>query len=380
MKYSPLFALALCSLALTANAQEAELTPAQIISAYRSFKDVGPFSVSVPTVVEVPFTGDVMERSDFAVLNRNTNAFEPSFFRQEAVPSGFSVNADTSSARAMLDGDERTYAEFALPESALGQTRIVLTSKEPVTSSAICLLLDDHVALPLTAEVRAMVDGTEKIFLAKSKMRDCALLFPRTTSQTWTLTFTFGQPLRITELQMIQENVAESVRALRLLAQPAQTYRIYFDPDRRAQPKTGESGNLASAKDVLPVASPAAKPNPEYRIADVDSDGVPDVRDNCVALANADQVDANGNGRGDACDEFDQDGIPNNKDNCPNLPNRDQKDTDGDGVGDVCDTEESRFTERLPWLPWAGMGGAAVILVILFAVTLRSTHKPPSAP
>lgn len=380
MKYSPLFALALCALTLTANAQETPLTPAQIISAYRSFKDVGPFSIAVPTVMEVPFSNESMERSDFAVLNQTTNAFEPSYFRQEAVPSGFSVTADSSSAQAMLDGNYDTYAEFALPENAQGQTRIVLSSREPVTSSSISLLLDDHVALPLTAEVRATVNGAEKILLAKSKMESSTLLFPRTTSQTWTLTLTYGQPLRITELQMIQENVAPSVRALRFLAQPAQTYRIYFDPDRRANPKTGESGDLASAKDVMSVASAATKPNPTYSIADSDGDGIPDIRDNCVGLANPDQVDANGNGRGDLCDDFDQDGLRNEKDNCPNLPNRDQKDTDGDGIGDVCDTEESRITERLPWLPWAGMGGAAVILVVLFALTVRSARKSPSAP
>ena len=34
---------------------------------------------------------------------------------------------------------------------------------------------------------------------------------------------------------------------------------------------------------------------------DTDSDGVPDTIDNCPSVANADQLDANGDGRGDAC-------------------------------------------------------------------------------
>ncbi|MDD5751649.1 MAG: thrombospondin type 3 repeat-containing protein [Candidatus Peribacteraceae bacterium] len=379
MKYSPLFALALCTFALTATAQDTPLTTEQIINAYRSYKDVGALTISVPTVIEVPFQEDAMERFDFAVLNQNTNTFEPSFFRQEAVKSALTASANTASAQAMLDNDPLTYAAFELPENAMGQARIVLSSTEPATSSSLFLQVDNHVALPYTAEVRALVGNEEKILLTNIRMFGPVLLFPRTQSQKWILNFTYAQPLRITELRLNQESTAQSIRALRFLAQPGQSYRIYFDPDRRADPKTGEAGNLASAKDILPVSASAAQRNSTYSIADVDGDGVPDIQDNCVTLANADQMDANGNGRGDACDDFDQDSIPNNKDNCPNLPNRDQKDTDGDGMGDVCDSEESRVTERLPWLPWAGMGAAAVVLVALFALTVRSARKSPSA-
>lgn len=59
--------------------------------------------------------------------------------------------------------------------------------------------------------------------------------------------------------------------------------------------------------------------------ADADSDGIGDYCDNCRELANTDQADADNDGRGDLCD------------NCPATPNFDQKDTDGDGIGDACD-------------------------------------------
>ncbi|MDD5103029.1 MAG: thrombospondin type 3 repeat-containing protein [Candidatus Peribacteraceae bacterium] len=384
MKYIVCSAFAFCLLAMTVQgqAQNALPTPEQVISAYREYKEVGSLSIRVPTVIEVPFNTESIERTDFAVWNQTTGAFEPSFFRQDVAPPLITLSSDTTLLEGtlpnMLDSDERTSAEFRLPEDAQGRLTLTLTSASPVTASSITLLVDDHVALPLTAEIRAVVNGEERIVLASSKLQRSIISFPRTTAQTWTMTLTYGQPLRITELRFNRENATPFIRSLRFLAQPDQTYRIYFNPDRRVSAKVGESGDLASAKDVLPIGGSLPQPNPTYRIADTDGDGVPDVQDNCVSIANPDQQDLNSNGRGDICDDFDQDGIINSKDNCPNLPNRNQKDTDGDHIGDVCDTQESRVTERLPWLPWVGMGGAAAVLVVLVALTLR--RSPPPQP
>jgi hypothetical protein len=59
--------------------------------------------------------------------------------------------------------------------------------------------------------------------------------------------------------------------------------------------------------------------------ADLDVDGVGDVCDNCPEDWNGDQSDADGDGVGDVCD------------NCPDDSNSDQADADNDGEGDVCD-------------------------------------------
>ncbi len=94
---------------------------------------------------------------------------------------------------------------------------------------------------------------------------------------------------------------------------------------------------------------------------DADGDGLPDAADNCPTVFNpirpvdsGAQADFDSDGEGDACDlcpldagtsicsapnpnDTDNDGVLNPSDNCPNTPNADQADADADGKGDVCD-------------------------------------------
>ena len=94
---------------------------------------------------------------------------------------------------------------------------------------------------------------------------------------------------------------------------------------------------VAFGSDPQESTSTPSEPN------DADFDGIADSNDNCPAVANADQADADNDGAGDVCDstpngDDDADGFDNNIDNCPSIPNANQTDTDADGAGDACDS------------------------------------------
>lgn len=74
-------------------------------------------------------------------------------------------------------------------------------------------------------------------------------------------------------------------------------------------------------------------------LTDSDGDGVPDLYDNCVSLANEDQSDFNSDGLGDACSDSDGDGLSDAVELTLFMTDPDDADSDGDGVNDAVELQ-----------------------------------------
>ncbi len=313
-------------------------TPDSDIEAFQMMLSIPKSSIVVPTVVEIPLTGVSLNYKGFLVQEVKTGKFLPSYFKEEYIESPVVITAispETTNPKVLVDADPHTMVDYAFSPQSENKISISLKAEGPVTSSKLILELDSNVALPSTVMIVAVAaDGTEKIVVAEKKLFSEVINFPQTTSDTFVVTFSYGQPLRISELRLVQDKVeSEALRSVRFLMQPNNNYVLYFNPDRTFAINTTEPGNLRDDEGVRVLKRSTPQQNPAYIEADVDGDGVIDIEDNCTSAYNADQ-----------------------------------EDVDSNGVGDECDDEESRLTERYVWVPWVGMGIAFAVLVGLFAL------------
>lgn len=354
-------------------------TPSFVADSFENFRyraEVQFPEIVVPTVVEIDMgvgmdpEGAVLVKSDRAIVHTlpiTTGYSEP-----------LSVDAlsgvDTS---AMHDGAPDTYADFPFQNEGEQTATFTLRSAEPVSADGMKLILDDNVSTPTRIGVSAVEqNGLPRIVVASRPFNGTALSFPETFSAEWIITLNYNQPLRIAEVDLARSSAySRTNHSIRFLAEPGESYLLFIDPahgDTLPAP-VGERPDLSVDRDLALGFINAVESNPHYRERqyDSDEDGVHDGNDNCVTEPNSDQLDVDENGTGDACDDFDRDGYSGALDNCPLATNRMQADSDKDGEGDACDTYDNRFTERNAWVPWLGIGFAALMLAVLIALSLK---------
>ncbi len=350
---------------------------------------------TVPGVVEVPLAGIISDDTE-AILQRSDGSFAPAylFSREEQTRIVYTgaegrvipddprevvrnVTPD-GSPDVLVDGDRTTMLQFEYFDDAVNTATIMVRYERPITTDTFRVYRASNVALPLEVRIRASGDdGEMRNILANTKQYGDQLNFPQTTSDYFEVTFTITQPLRMSEVSFVEQGPRGVTYAVRYLAVPGDAPTLYLGSDRPYGTLSTGGVSLTDERDIEVSGGVAVlAPNPRYEPADTDNDSVPNMRDNCPTIANFDQLDSNGNGEGDMCDDHDRDGIVANKDNCPDTPNRDQRDTDGDEVGDACDGEESRFTEANPWVPWVGVLIAGSVIAGLMVLVVRQERRP----
>jgi hypothetical protein len=90
--------------------------------------------------------------------------------------------------------------------------------------------------------------------------------------------------------------------------------RGVLDANGLAEIDLGDQSKLSNV--IVRIAATDGQPaQAAFKEADTDGDGVPDSRDNCTQVANANQLDSDGDGYGNACDaDLNNDGIVNSLD------------------------------------------------------------------
>jgi len=362
-------------------AQEPEIEPTH----FQQMFTVPAPDILVPTVIEVPLPELLGLRTQFLVVEKSTDTYLASSFQREFAtqPVTTSIQVNGIPRSSLVDDNHKTSETFPVPETSTGFVEFFIEGTQAFSASSLVIDLAPNVSLPVSIQVKADVDGEEQTVLAKITPRSTHVRFPQVTAKNWYVAMEYAQPLRINELRFVQNDVqTDSYNRLRFLAQPDTEYQVYLDPELYVSIATTEAGNLTTDQDVLVLDEiPQLQQNPAFTFADSDADTVADQVDNCVSIANPEQIDINQNGRGDMCDDFDKDGVINVLDNCQNTPNRNQADEDGDKIGDVCDQEESRVTEKYTWIPWVAMASAILVFVGLFWIMMRRMRgETPNRP
>ncbi len=377
-----LFILFLCLLPISVFALTPEIPPKlvekiDVIKNYRSFVSVESININVPTVVELKLEGiNTNNNQSFLVYDRSEEKFISSLLinNYSKNQKTFSVVGEGGVLNSINDGDYESSETFMLPiGDQLGSVELIINYDGKIRTDGFNFKLDSYVSLPNFVTISYVDDQNSRNIIASNiKPNNSKINFPEVISDQFIVKFDYIQPLRITEISFDDlDLISSEIPGLRFLAKPNNTYEVYFNRENYVKVNFSESPNLSDNRDIIEISYTTLGQNSLFVESDIDDDGVIDKIDNCVHIANSDQIDINNNGRGDACDDFDKDGVINSQDNCPNDPNRNQSDIDGDDIGDSCDEEESRITEKYPFIVWGGILLAVLVFVLLYFSAIK---------
>lgn len=343
------------------------------ISAFKKMKEIS-VDIPIPTIVETTYNFTEFSSRTFFVEEVGSDKIVQQKIEHTTITDSSKLKltntpSNVTNSHVLFDGLSDKVAKFTIPTIGdVAEATLIAEATEAIQSNGLMIQLADNSSRP----THISIVGDDQVVVNKKVFQSSHIQFPITTAKQWEITLHYIQPLAITEIQL--SPVGNTKRAsVMWLAIPGKTYRVYSDPDTNITLPNIETGQMQATNANMQVNAGIID-NPQYVPSDDDQDGVANDIDNC-RLPNPDQEDQNNNDLGDACEDTDADGIINGIDNCPLHANRVQKDVDGDGIGDICDDDESRITEKYPWLPWAGMSLTAIVLLAMFAHTLILDKK-----
>ena len=338
------------------------------LTLYKNVQLVKALPVTQPAIVEIT---NLDQAINYTVVN-DTNQVIPQQFQTERnrtiIPPQQVVAcmATCVNAPALADSDERTTFDFPLTTSGIQRGSIKIVYAKPLETDSVTFRTTGDSYMPrvftLTIDGKRILNTTQ----------GSSARFPKMMAQTVVIEFEYDQPIRFSEVgvgSVIDEGI---VSMLRFVYQPSMRYMVYSSSSVRDIAPSPAINLFGKNKEATLTLEEIHK-NPLYKEnvyieKDTDGDTILDIHDNCPLQVNPDQKDSNGNGIGDVCDDYDYDGVPTYMDNCPQIENPYQEDKDRDGIGDVCDAEESRVTEKYPWISW-------VVFITVFAGILAMGYE-----
>lgn len=341
------------------------------LSLYKNVAPVTPSFVTQPTITEIqniPYTSNFILLDDKGVaVEQQSQTVKKS---KVVPPTNIEACTDTCvSAPALADGNTNTTFDFPLLSSGIQKGRITITYAKPLTTSSLAFRTtgDSYVPTAFTLTV----DGKRVL----NTLQGTSARFPEMTAKSIVIEFEYNQPIRFTEVgvgSILEEDVSTSLRFVR---QPGNQYILYLDSPSGRESVPSPAINLFAKAALAQASLGQISKNTLYKERDTDNDNISDGVDNCPMQANTDQKDSNGDGAGDVCDDYDYDGVATYRDNCPAMSNPNQSDVDKDGIGDVCDTDESRTTEKYPWITWAVFGFVFVAVMGMGYEVVRKKNE-----